>query len=111
MEFCPNCGKVLSPSKKEGQVVLICRKCGYAKPLETQLQIISKSSGKREKSDVVVVGENSNEKVLPTTSDVICPECGHNEAYWWTVQTRSADEPMTQFFRCVRCNHTWREYA
>jgi DNA-directed RNA polymerase subunit M len=40
-----------------------------------------------------------------------CPECEHNEAYYWTQQTRSADEPETRFFKCTKCSHTWREYA
>jgi DNA-directed RNA polymerase subunit M len=26
------------------------------------------------------------------------------------VQTRRADESATQFFRCTKCGHTWREY-
>ena len=110
MEFCPKCGKVLTPYKKEGEVVLLCRKCGYTQELEGKQEVIVKSSNRRQRTEVVVI-EESEEKVLPKTDDVICPNCGHNEAYWWTVQTRSADEPMTQFFRCVKCNHTWREYA
>ena len=24
---------------------------------------------------------------------------------------RATDEAETQFYRCVKCNHTWREYA
>ena len=112
MEFCPECGKVLSLSRKEGHLALVCRKCGYTKSLEDKQQLVAKASGRKGKtSDVVVITSTSNEKVLPTTTDVICPQCGNGEAYWWTVQTRSADEPMTQFFRCTKCNHTWREYA
>lgn len=46
---------------------------------------------------------------LPKT-EVECPKCGHNEAYWWMIQTRSADEAPTTFYRCVNCGHTWRDY-
>ncbi|MCK4973458.1 MAG: transcription factor S, partial [Candidatus Heimdallarchaeota archaeon] len=28
----------------------------------------------------------------------------------WMVQTRSADESPTRFFRCTACGETWREY-
>lgn len=38
-----------------------------------------------------------------------CPKCGNGEAYYNEVQTRSADEPATLFFRCVKCHHNWKE--
>lgn len=40
-----------------------------------------------------------------------CEKCGHGIAYYWTQQTRGADEPETRFFKCAKCNYTWREYA
>jgi hypothetical protein len=27
------------------------------------------------------------------------------------LQTRSADEATTQFYRCTKCGHTWRNYS
>jgi DNA-directed RNA polymerase subunit M len=108
MEFCPNCGKVLTLVKKSDTVVLVCKKCGFEKVVEKAVtQVASK---KKAKVPTVEKEAPSEEEVLPTV-DVICPECGNNKAYWWTVQTRSADEPMTTFFRCTRCKHTWREYG
>ena len=38
-----------------------------------------------------------------------CGKCGGGEAYFLEVQTRSADEPASLFFRCTRCAHRWRE--
>jgi DNA-directed RNA polymerase subunit M/transcription elongation factor TFIIS len=63
-----------------------------------------------------------------------CPKCDHSRAFFMLVQTRSADEPMTTFFRvcvadsfgwwlrtcppdvsaslhvqCVKCKHPWKE--
>ena len=40
-----------------------------------------------------------------------CDKCGNGFAFYWTQQTRGADEPETRFFKCTKCNHTWREYA
>ncbi len=56
--------------------------------------------------------EIEEEKIhtMPTTN-VECPKCGNNEAFWWFLQTRGGDEPTTQFYRCKKCEHTWREYA
>jgi DNA-directed RNA polymerase subunit M len=33
------------------------------------------------------------------------------EVYVWQVQTRGGDEASTQFFRCTKCGHTFREYS
>lgn len=46
---------------------------------------------------------------LPLT-EKMCPRCEHQRSYWRLQQTRSADEPPTQFFRCEKCKYTWREY-
>ncbi len=110
MEFCPNCGKTLTPSKTGSEVLLTCKKCGYTKQMAEEKIVLIRSRPSSTSKETVMLVEESNSP-LPTTDDVACPVCGHNEAKWWTVQTRSADEPMTQFFRCVRCGHTWREYA
>ena len=52
--------------------------------------------------------EAADEEVGPTT-DVTCPECGHDQARWEMKQIRSADESETRFFTCVECDHKWRE--
>lgn len=38
-----------------------------------------------------------------------CPNCSHGQAYFKEVQTRSADEPATLFFKCVECEFRWKE--
>jgi DNA-directed RNA polymerase subunit M/transcription elongation factor TFIIS len=40
-----------------------------------------------------------------------CPRCNHGEAYFKQMQIRSADEPMTTFYRCCReeCQLEWRD--
>jgi DNA-directed RNA polymerase subunit M len=47
-------------------------------------------------------------RTLPTER-IECPRCGKNRAYVWMVQTKGLDESTTQFFRCIKCNHTFRE--
>lgn len=41
--------------------------------------------------------------------DVVCNSCNHGRAYFLQVQTRSADEPMTVFYKCCNCGNRWRE--
>lgn len=38
-----------------------------------------------------------------------CRKCGSRETSYYEVQTRSADEPMTQFITCLSCNNRWKQ--
>jgi transcription elongation factor S-II len=38
-----------------------------------------------------------------------CSRCGKRQCTYYEMQTRSADEPMTQFIRCLNCNKQWRQ--
>jgi len=58
--------------------------------------------------DVRIVDSDNLPNPNPIMDTEGCPECGNIQAYWWIVQTDSGDEPSTQFFRCTKCNHTWR---
>jgi transcription factor S len=96
--------------------VLICPKCGYSTTREIgeELAVISSNSPSSfdggAGSVLKVVEADKMPNALPTTS-ADCPKCGNNLAFWWMLQTRSADEATTQFYRCTQCNHTWRNYS
>ena len=38
-----------------------------------------------------------------------CRKCSSRETSYYEVQTRSADEPMTQFITCLQCNNRWKQ--
>ena len=38
-----------------------------------------------------------------------CPYCEHDVAYFQQIQIRSADEPMTTFYRCANCERIWSD--
>ena len=38
-----------------------------------------------------------------------CRKCGSRSTSYYEVQTRSADEPMTQFITCLDCNKRWKQ--
>ncbi len=81
-----------------------CSKCGLEKKVEGRAQCYTTKVKKKE--ELAVIESNA---VLPKTN-VPCPKCGNNEAFWVLRQTRSADEPETRIYRCTKCAHSWREY-
>jgi DNA-directed RNA polymerase subunit M len=101
MKFCPKCNSLLIPTK-EG---LICTNCGYK---EASVAIELKEEIKKKKPSITQA-DGAVEDTRPTLK-VDCPKCGHNEAYWYSQQTRAADEPETQFFICKKCGYRWRKY-
>ena len=101
MEFCPKCGSVLI--EKDGKFK--CARCNY----HAKGKIKIEASEKIRKGKKIGILKEKDTDVFPTTVET-CPKCGHNEAYFWSAQTRSADEAETQFFRCTKCKYTWRVY-
>ena len=102
--FCPKCGSVLLPKKEGNKKVIVCS-CGY-KSDNIELTKITETVTKKEKEVEVIEKEI---EILPKT-DAKCDKCGHKTAFFWTLQTRSGDEPETKFLRCEKCRHTWRDY-
>jgi DNA-directed RNA polymerase subunit M/transcription elongation factor TFIIS len=43
------------------------------------------------------------------TNTFKCNKCGSRETSYYEVQTRSADEPMTQFITCLGCYNHWKQ--
>jgi transcription factor S len=102
--FCPKCGSILRPREKGGKRTLFCS-CGFSKdPDETSAEITEKVTAA--KKIEVIENIETNPKIKAK-----CEKCEHEIAYYWTAQTRGADEPETRFFKCEKCSHTWREYA
>ena len=101
MEFCPKCGSVLVEKRKN----FGCARCGYVAKGKIKIE----SSEKMQAKEKVGVVKEKDMDVFPTVSE-ICTKCGNKEAYFWTSQTRAADEAETKFFKCTKCRHTWRDY-
>jgi DNA-directed RNA polymerase subunit M len=100
MEFCPKCGAVLIQKRKNYG----CARCEYS----TKDKLKIKTSEKiEEKNKVAVIKKEMN--TLPIVVEK-CKACGNDKAYFWTIQTRAGDEAETKFFKCTKCDHTWREY-
>ena len=108
MQFCPKCGRLMLPKKNKEDVVLVCSSCKHVVKDE-KVEGYSVVTKVKPEDDILVLDDNA--KVGLPTAKANCPGCGHDKAYWWLRQTRSADEPTTRFYRCVKCGKVWREYA
>ena len=43
------------------------------------------------------------------TDQFKCRKCFNRSCSYYEVQTRSADEPMTQFITCLNCKNRWKQ--
>lgn len=80
--------------------------CGFTKSADEETATALTETVAAAKKIEVMENFELNPKIR-----VNCDKCGHTVAYYWTQQTRGADEPETRFFRCVKCRYTWREYS
>jgi len=106
MKFCQKCKSLMIPKRVGGKVIMTCTSCG-AKDDKAEYTVIKEEKRNNKKIEVIDADKEQN---LPLT-DEICGKCGHGKAYYWLLQTRSADEAETKFLRCEKCNHTWRDYS
>ena len=101
MEFCPKCGAPLVEKRKN----FGCARCNYS----TKEKIKMKTSEVLKERQGVAVVKDKDVDVFPIIP-AKCPKCENEEAHFWTAQTRAGDEAETRFFKCTKCQHTWREY-
>ncbi|MFX1497254.1 MAG: transcription factor S [Promethearchaeota archaeon] len=110
VDFCPNCSSLLRKKTENGINYLFCR-CGYQREAKKNVddteRIVQKKKKALEKKLVIL---SDKDKIsIHIKVNEICPKCGHTQAEAWQRQMRSADEPSTSFFKCLKCNHTWRK--
>ncbi|XP_014283907.1 DNA-directed RNA polymerase III subunit RPC10 [Halyomorpha halys] len=107
MFFCPTCGSLLIVEEYLGRLRYKCRCCPYCFNITKRISF--RTYPKLKEIDDVLGGAAAWENVDST--DERCPVCSHSRAYFMQIQTRSADEPMTTFYKCCNqaCGHRWRE--
>jgi len=114
MRFCPKCGSIMVPRRRNGRTYAVCPRCGYEEEITASTvsaYVIRKEIKHTNKEKIVVIDENVKmPRIASIAKGVECPKCGNREAYVWMMQTRAADEPPTRFYRCTKCGYTWREY-
>ncbi|XP_030939684.1 transcription elongation factor TFIIS-like [Quercus lobata] len=51
---------------------------------------------------------DADEEEKATTDMFQCSRCRERKCTYYQMQTRSADEPMTTYVTCVKCNKRWK---
>jgi DNA-directed RNA polymerase III subunit RPC11 len=146
MLFCPTCANLLVISSETGYNKWACNTCPYEFPISQQVcpssfllssthqrpktQMTSRTKLKRKQVDDVLGGDEMWKHADATAAS--CERCNHGQAYFYQLQIRSADEPMTTcaycyiscilysfylppflggdtVYRCASCGFRWRE--
>jgi len=112
MQFCPHDGTLLQVHVADSgtpaaRLQFFCPLCPYVHRPRAKYALDVPTS--RKAVDDVMGGDRAWDNVDKTATT--CPACGHDEAYFMQLQIRSADEPMTNFFKCAKavCGHRWNE--
>ena len=72
--------------------------------METRTAPKSKPNWARAANDEVDFDLNAGKKQSTrATVEEECPECGHPELEFYTMQMRSVDEGQTVFYECLEC--------
>ena len=102
MEFCPKCGSIIVITEKR----IGCASCRYKPKKKPKIEI---SEEIKKNESVAVIKDSGGDEIYPVI-DEKCIKCKNKKAYFWTKQTRAADETETKFYKCTKCKHTWRKY-
>ena len=88
-----------------------CSTCPYTCPMDGkngQQQRYSATTACQRKPVDDILGGAAAWENKPRTQ-AVCPSCHHDSAYFQQIQIRSADEPMSVFYKCVQCGHQWND--
>ncbi|ODV82463.1 putative RNA polymerase III subunit C11 [Suhomyces tanzawaensis NRRL Y-17324] len=109
LSFCPNCSNMLLIRQGEdGCNQFYCATCPYEFKING-FQMFDRKDLARKEVDDVLGGEGFWDNVDQTAAQCPRDSCGGTKAYFYQLQIRSADEPMTTFYKCVKCGEKWRE--
>ena len=108
VKFCKTCGSMMVPRKGADGVEFFCQKCAVSEVADKDI-VLKQKIKQSERLETVVIGDQESDV---GTESMYCPNCKETRMVaQWQVQTRSADEAPTTFFKCTTCQETWRDYG
>ncbi len=109
MFFCKSCDSHLSvqvdsiKSDVSCGMHFVCPACSYTEPIKKPI-VFTQYFNIKEENNII-----DDDTTYGNKCSVNCPKCSHGIALFKEIQTRSADEPMTIFYKCVNCGHNWKQ--
>ncbi|KAK0733731.1 hypothetical protein B0T26DRAFT_736602 [Lasiosphaeria miniovina] len=108
--FCPYCANLLILSRMDtGGNRLECRTCPYELPIDDKNIYYSRKTFPHKEKEDVFGGPGAWDNAQKGRVQCTMANCNGFEAAFFQVQIRSADEPMTTFYKCMTCGSRWRE--
>ncbi|EAS32685.1 RNA polymerase III subunit C11 [Coccidioides immitis RS] len=114
LTFCPNCSNALTISKGPptsqyplGVNRFECRTCPYQYVLDRTY--FERTEMKRKEVADVMGGKDEWKNADSMATQCPAEGCDGDRAFFYQLQIRSADEPMTTFLKCTTCGARWRE--
>eukprot|EP00920_Eleutheroschizon_duboscqi_P026290 GHVT01064852.1.p1 GENE.GHVT01064852.1~~GHVT01064852.1.p1 ORF type:complete len:259 (-),score=76.66 GHVT01064852.1:798-1574(-) len=113
MSFCPECNNLLYPKEERTrkELMFLCRQCdhvSFADPAHPDAYCVDRINYNfTSKEDIVVSPDLAKDPTLGRTYQRHCAKCGHQEAVFFQLPERIADDAMTLVFVCSRegCGH------
>ncbi|ODV88059.1 hypothetical protein CANARDRAFT_216205 [[Candida] arabinofermentans NRRL YB-2248] len=112
--FCTDCGDLLdSITSKPSIECQLCHK-EYSSKSFADLKVVTHTahdafpSALKLKHSLVKTTLKTSEVEEGATIKEKCPQCGHDEMQYHTLQLRSADEGATVFYTCTSCGYRFR---
>lgn len=114
--FCTGCGNLLPSVTTLSSGILECPLCSQTYPSSnfTNLKVVTTTSKDafpsilKSNRSVVKTRINKDDLDEGATIKEKCPQCGNEEMSYHTLQLRSADEGLTVFYTCTKCNYRFR---
>ncbi|KAL1884926.1 RNA polymerase III C11 subunit [Paecilomyces lecythidis] len=104
LTFCPNCSNALTISRAEstsqyplGVNRFECRTCPYSYVLD--VEYFEKTDMKQKEVEDVFGGKEEFKNADTVATQCPAEGCNGERAYFFQLQIRSADEPMTTFLK------------
>ncbi len=88
---------------KKSKTILLCVKCGFKRDLEANEKVTYTETIEHNLiREMTTVLDESEVDTTKPIKEMYCPKCEtKRKVSFWQIQTRSADESPTRFFRCV----------